>query len=152
MKTGYKAIDIMTTRPITAKPSITVKECADLMTKHAVGSIIIVEGKDLKGIVSKKDIVSKIVSMNKDASKTKVNEIMTPAKKMVTISPGIDIYEAMILMKENDVKRLPVMDDGKLLGLITSKDILKIEPALFDLLVENIRLREEDRKLQSLYD
>ena len=150
METGYKAIDIMTNKPVTAKPSITVKECADLMTEHGVGSIILVEGKDLKGIVSKKDIVSKVVSKSKDASKTKVTEIMTFARDMITISPGEDIYNAMVLMKENDVKRLPVMDEGKLVGLITSKDILKIEPALFDILVENFHLREEERKLRTL--
>jgi signal-transduction protein with cAMP-binding, CBS, and nucleotidyltransferase domain len=65
---------------------------------------------------------------------------------MVIISPEKDIYDAIIKMRDKDVRRLPVIHDGELIGLLTEKDILKIEPSLFDLLVERYEIREEDKK------
>ena len=74
----------------------------------------------------------------------KVNDIMESDIK--TITPEKDIFEALILMKEFNIRHLPVVDGSKMIGLLTLKDILKIEHQLFDLLVEKFELKEESRK------
>jgi len=67
-------------------------------------------------------------------------------KKVITITPDVDIYEALLVMRDEDVRMLPVLDGNKLVGLLTVKDILKIEPALFELLAEKLILKEEHNK------
>lgn len=147
MKTGYLVADIMTTNPVKVDGLLSVKECAEVMKRSDVGSVLVMKGSELIGIVTEKDIVFKLTVYNKDASKTTAKDIMTSKENMTIIEPNKDIYDALIVMKENKVRRLPVLAGEKLMGLITVNDILKIEPDLFDLMVERITLREEDRKL-----
>jgi len=150
METGYKISDIMTNDPIKIKQTETVQASAKVMKLHNVGSLLVMEDKELVGIITERDLVAKVVCDGKDARLVKVNDIMTPAKDMITIDPGMDIYSAMMLMKENEVRRLPVTSKGQLVGLVTAKDILKIQPELFDLVVESYELKEEERKLNLL--
>ena len=77
---------------------------------------------------------------------TPVSKIMTPLNDMVTVDPGMDVFDALTVMRENDVRHLPVLDNGKLVGFITVKDILRIQPDLFELIVEKYEIRESHRK------
>jgi len=144
MKTGIKVCDAMTEQPITISKSKTLKDCAKVMAEHHVGALVIKEGDSLMGIVTEQDIVRKAVVKALDTSKTKVEEIM--CTDLVTVEPHMDIFEAMMIMRDKNLRHLPVVSDNKMLGLLTSKDILKIEPQLFDLLVDTIELKEEERK------
>jgi signal-transduction protein with cAMP-binding, CBS, and nucleotidyltransferase domain len=114
------------------------------MDRYDVGSVLIKRGTELLGIVTEADFVRRVVleGHSKDAQ---VSTIMT--RDLVTISPGMDVFDALQLMKDADVKHLPVVDNDKLVGFVTLKDLLKIQPALFDDVVDTIRLREEKRKL-----
>lgn len=150
METGCKVLDVMTNKPVTVSPDASVMDAATTMKEKGVGSLLVMQGSELAGIMTEKDIVVKVVSENKDPSITKVKSIMTAKEHIVSITPEKDVYEAMVIMRENEIRRLPVIQGNALKGLITQKDILKIEPALFELLVETIRIREEDRKLAFL--
>ena len=143
MKTGIKVIDAMTKSPIFIDPDSTIKKCAEKMLKEDVGGIIVKKDNKLYVIVTEKDMVEKAIVKNLNTNKSKVKEIMV--KKMITIEPNEDIYDAMVKMQEEDVRRLPVIHKKELIGLLTEKDILKIEPQLFDLLVEKIRIREPSK-------
>lgn len=143
MKTGFRVHDCMTTKPVVVKPSTTIQEIAAVMDKNHVGSILVEENGEVLGIVSEQDIVRKAVSKKMDPA-TKVSEIME--KKLITIDPSKDIYEAITIMRDYNIRHLPVMDNEVLTGLITSKDILKIEPQLFDVIAEKIELKEQNRK------
>jgi len=143
MKTGVKVMDAMTKSPIIVNSSISIKECCKIMLKEGVGGII-VKDKNGIGIITEKDIIEKVVAKNLDPEKTTAKRIMT--KNMVIISPDKDIYDAIIKMRDKDVRRLPVIYNGELVGLLTEKDILKIEPSLFDLLIERYEIREQDKK------
>lgn len=136
-------MDAMTKSPVIVNSSISIKECSKIMLKEGVGGVI-VKDKNSIGIITEKDIIEKVVAKNLDPEKTSAKKVMT--KNMVIISPDKDIYDAIIKMKEKDVRRLPVIHNGDLIGLLTEKDILKIEPSLFDLLVERYKIREEDKK------
>lgn len=144
MKTNIKVSDAMTEQPITVSPDVSLKESALLMKKKHVGSLLIKEKKKVLGIMTEKDMVRKGIAYGKDPSKTKVKEVMNP--KFATIEPHVDIFDALKTMRDLNIRHLPVMQDKKMVGLLTLKDILKIQPDLFDLLVERFELREEERK------
>lgn len=144
MKTGVKVLDAMTKEPVVVDPEITLEKCAKLMLKHGVGGVVVKDGSILQGIVTEKDFVEKVVAKGLNPKKSRVKDVMK--KRVVSIEPDKDIHDAIIKMRDSDVRRLPVVHDGMLVGLLTEKDILKIEPSLFELLVEKFRLREEAGK------
>ena len=144
MKTGYKVMDAMTKEPIEVAPDITLQDCSKLMANNHVGSLVIKEEGKLLGIITEQDIVRKAVALGLDTEKTNVSEIMI--KEFTIIEPEKDIYDALVLMKKLNIRQLPVMKNGDMAGLLTLKDILKIEPQLFDLLLEKFELREAERK------
>ncbi len=144
MKTGIKVIDAMTEKPITVFSDIILKDCARIMADNHVGALMVKDDGKLQGVITEQDIVRKGVSAGLDPKKTKVSDIM--AKELITIAPDSDIYEALIKMRDLNIRHLPVMDGSKMIGLLTLKDVLKIEPQLFDIMVEKFELREESRK------
>jgi len=113
------------------------------MKTHDVGSLIIHEDGHIKGIVTEQDIVRKAV-FGEIPAHTHISAIMTT--QVIDIAPDKDIYEAILMMRDNDIRTLPVKEGKKLVGLITLKDILKIEPQLFDLIIDSLEVREESRK------
>lgn len=148
MNTGYKVGDAMTQSPITISPEASVKDCAKKMTEVKVESLVVKKGKELVGIITDIDLVEKVVAKGLSTDGTKVRNVMV--SKLITITPEKDIYEAILLMKKRDIRQLPVVspkDKKILLGYVTMKDILKIEPSLFDMIVQEFELREENRKL-----
>jgi signal-transduction protein with cAMP-binding, CBS, and nucleotidyltransferase domain len=143
MKTGYKVCDAMTEKPVTVSPDLSLQECAKIMSDRHVGAVL-VHNKELDGIITEQDIVRKSVINNDKPSVRKASDIMETV--MHTIGPEKDIYDALVHMKEKNIRHLPVVSNREMVGLLTLKDILKIEPQLFDLLVEKFELREEERK------
>lgn len=144
MKTGFLVGDAMTKRPITIAGTLTIEECARLMAERHVGSLIIMEGDNPAGIVTEQDFVRKVMAKGKDAKRVRVSEIM--ATSLLTVTPDIDIYDALVLMRDNNIRHLPVLHDKDMVGFLTLKDILKVEPQLFDIMVDRFELREESRK------
>lgn len=143
MKVGIKVGDVMTKKFISVSPDMNVVDCAKLMAKRRVGSLLITEGQKLKGIVTEGDVML-AVAKDKDLGRTKIAEIMT--KKVIGISPSKDINDALIMMKKRSVRWLPVLAGSNVIGFLTEKDILKIQPDLVDIAVQNINIAEEKEK------
>ena len=129
MDTGYKISDLMVQRVLTAEPTATVKECAKLMADKQIGSLVIADNKKIVGIVTEQDMSRKVVAKALDYEAS-VSEILT--KKLVDIMPTDDIYTAMVRMSKYNIKHLPVVSAGKLVGIISFKDIIRAEPALLE--------------------
>lgn len=144
MKTNIKVGDIMTRNFVSATQNTTILECVKIMTKKRVGSLIIKEGQKLKGIVTEGDIISAIARGVK--LKEKVSKIMT--KRVITIKPSSDILKASRIMKKRKIRWLPVTVGENVIGLLTMKDLLKIEPALADITLQNIKIAEEKEKMR----
>ena len=142
MKSGYKVADAMTINPVSIIPNTTLLECARIMAEKHVGAVVVKDWKSL-GILTEQDIVRKAVAKGIDVNE-KVRGFME--KDLITISPNADIYDALIKMRDNNIRHLPVVENNEMVGLLTIKDILKIEPDLFDLIVEKFELKEESRK------
>jgi len=144
MKTGFKVADAMTIKPLIVGMRISVEEAAQKMQIQKVGSLLVAEGSNLLGIVTEKDLVDKVLAKSLDPKKTLVESIMT--KIVHTVGPNDDLLTAIRKMAKSNVKRLPVLEHGKLVGFLTSKDVLAIQPELFDILTERFHLRETERK------
>lgn len=144
IKTGYKVSDAMTKSPISITPEFTIDKCSKLMLEKHVGSMLIIDNGILKGILTEQDIVRKVVAKGLEPKKTRVKDIMI--HELIIINPDSDIYDALVLMRDRNIRHLPVMHKKKMVGYLTIKDILKIEPQLFELLVERFELREETHK------
>jgi IMP dehydrogenase len=107
--------------PITIGPDGTVKEAWDIIRERDIGGIVVVD-RDLRvlGLLTRRDI-----TLEEDMDR-KVKTVMTPRRKLVTASKGVTLDQARRILHENKVEKLPLVDrNGKLAGLITSKDIMK---------------------------
>ncbi|RLG16507.1 hypothetical protein DRN62_03495 [Nanoarchaeota archaeon] len=144
MKYGILAREVMTRKPITISPDATVYDAVKKMVRNRVGSVLVVEGKKLLGILTYGDVMKRIILAGKSPKRTKVSKVMT--KRCICVEPWDDLYDVVRVMYEKDVKRLPVVEDGKLVGLVTIKDIIRVEPHVLDVLIEKIRVREPERK------
>jgi len=145
MKVGIKVGDVMTRKFISVKPDITMVECAKVMIEKKVGSVIAKTDQKIKGIVTEGDLV-RAMAKGLDKKKTKINKIMT--KKIIGIRPSKDIYDALVIMKKKKVRWLPVLVDHNIIGFLTEKDILKIQPDLFDIAFQNVKVAEEEEKFK----
>lgn len=144
MKTGVTVGEAMTRRPIYVEPTATLAECATIMRDNHVGSLLVKHEDELLGILTEQDIVRKAVAKHKNPADITAEAIM--AKHIYHVNPDTDLFEALNEMKDYNIRHLPVIQDGELLGLVTSKDVLKIAPHLFEILVDKIELREEETK------
>lgn len=132
-------MDAMTKTPVVVGPEMSVEDCVKLMLKAKVGSLLVQENKILKGIVTEKDLVEKIILNNLNPKKTKISSIMSNI--LVTVQPSVDILEAVKTMTKYNIRRLPVINkDGILAGLLTLNDILRVQPQLFELILDKSRL------------
>ncbi len=146
MKTGVSVGDLMTRNFVYVSPETNLRECAVVMAKKRVGSLIIKEGDKLKGILTEKDIIWAIVKQSAKALKDILAKDLMK-RKVVTIKPGDDITDALKRMKKKKVRRLPVLESGRVIGMLTLNDIIKIDPGLFELIAENVKIKEEAVKL-----
>jgi len=144
MNIGYKVADAMTVKPILVGSEITIEEAAKKMQIQKVGSLLVAEGTNLLGIITEKDLVDKVLAKSLDPKTTKAKDVMT--RIVHSVGPNEDLSIAIKKMAKANVKRLPVLDKGKLVGFLTSKDVLAIQPDLFDILTERFHIRELDRK------
>ncbi|MCR4284443.1 MAG: CBS domain-containing protein [archaeon] len=147
MESGVKVGDIMTRNFVHVTPETDLLSCARTMIKKRVGSLIIKEGDKLKGILTEKDIIWAIVKKSKsDLKGIFAKDLMK--RKVVTIKPSADLAEAMRRLRKKKVRRLPVVENGLVIGMLTYKDILRIDPGLYDLISQNFSIREEAKKLK----
>ena len=148
MKIGVKVGDLMTRNFIFASPNTNLKKCAEIMVKKRVGSLIIKNANDsLAGILTEKDILYAIVKKSiKELDKINAKDLMKT--KVITIKPSLDISFALEKVKKDKVRRLPVVENGKIIGMLTLKDILKVEPSLYEMISETEKIREETEKLK----
>ncbi|HIH76091.1 MAG TPA: CBS domain-containing protein [Methanomassiliicoccales archaeon] len=123
--------EVMSSRPRTGRPDMTVKEAAALMLREGVGSLIVLEGGEPVGILTERDILYKVVAVGKVPSRTKVERVMS--SPVITIAPGSNVSIAAKRMSDLHMRRLPVVENGKLIGMLTEKDILKLSPSLIEL-------------------
>ncbi len=147
MKIGVKAGDIMTRNFISVPPDTSILDCAKKMVKKRVGSLILEDNSQQKRIITEGDIIWAMTKKSKkELSTIKASEIAP--KKLVTIKPSADLYQALQTMKKTKYRWLPVTVNKNIIGFLTLKDILRIEPSLFEFASEIMQIKEESEKLK----
>ena len=118
---GTKVNDVMSTRPRCVSPDTTVGEAAQLMEQEDVGALPILEGEQLAGVITDRDIVIRAIAQGKDPRGMPVREIAS--RDVVTVHPDDDFSDAVDLMASHQVRRLPVVDDeNRLVGIVSQAD------------------------------
>jgi CBS domain-containing protein len=121
---GKSIHDAMTSNPRGVERSTPVVEAARLMKSEDVGSLPVLDGERLVGMLTDRDITLRIVAEGKDAQSTTVGEIAST--DLVTIDPQQGLDEALRLMAQHQVRRLPVVEeDGRLVGILAQADVAK---------------------------
>jgi CBS domain-containing protein len=127
-KGTLKTVNVMVKKVITVDEKASVKEAADIMNQFEIGSVITTrKGKPI-GIITERDLLKRIVSEGRNAKKTIVKEIMS--SPLVVISTNTDLEEAARLMFEMKIKKLPVTEQNRLVGLVSLTDIARAQPMI----------------------
>lgn len=135
--------EAMKTNLVMVEPTTTVLEAAKRMKKNKIGNVLVVEKKQPVGILTESDILKKVVAEGKNASEVLVEEVMSTP--VVVADPYISLEEAMKTMGKCNIRRLPVIENDELIGVITQKDISRISPVLHEISREwyDITVRDE---------
>ena len=133
-----KVEDIMTRDVRTIDRNSTVEQAARMMKELNVGSIPVTENGNVIGIVTDRDVVLRNVADGRTAADTKVEEIMS--RTVVTATPDMDVHRAADLMAQNQIRRLPVVENNRMVGIVS----------IGDLAVRNIYENEAGEALSSI--
>ena len=119
---GKSIRDVMTSNPQGVETSAPVIEAARIMKQQDVGPVPVLEGSRLVGMLTDRDITIRVVAEGKDPQSTTVGEIAS--RDLVTIDPQQNLDEALRLMAQHQVRRLPVVEeDGRLVGIVAKADV-----------------------------
>ncbi len=121
---GKSVQELMTSNPKTIESSNSVVEAAELMRDEDVGIIPVVEGDRLVSTITDRDITVRVVAEGKDVQSTTVGEVAS--RELVTVDPQQALDEALRLMAQHQVRRLPVVEeDGRLVGILAQADVAR---------------------------
>src|ERR671933_1021281 len=121
---GQTIRELMTKNPKTVTADSSIADAARIMRDEDTGVVPIVDGNNLVGVVTDRDIAIRVVAEGKDAQGTKVRDVAS--KDLVTVDPQQDLDEALRLMAQHQVRRLPVVEeDGRLVGIIAQADVAR---------------------------
>jgi len=123
--------DVMVKEVIKINEDVTTQEAAELMNKYEIGCLIAVKRGKVSGILTERDLLKRVVAEAKDASKLRVRDVMT--SPLVVAEPGMDLGEAVRLMFQMKIKKLPVVEEKRLIGLVSLTDIARFQPQMMGL-------------------
>lgn len=131
-KLSLKVEDVMVREVITIDENSTVKEAADVMNKFEIGCLIAIRKGKAVGIITERDLLKRVVAEAKDVNKTRVKDVMS--SPLVVVEPCMDLEEAVKLMFQMKIKKLPVVDEKRLVGLVSLTDIARFQPQMIRIL------------------
>lgn len=123
MTTVRQLLDRKVRALFTIEPEDPVLEAVRLMADHHVGALLVMRGTELAGIVSERDYARKVVLLGRASAETPVWQIMT--SPVITVTPDNTVQDCMRLMTERRIRHLPVMDGGRVAGMISIGDLVK---------------------------
>jgi len=123
MKTVKQLLEGKRYKLIHAAPQDTVYEALQKMADHEIGALIVMEGDQLVGMFTERDYARKIILHGKSSKETLVREIMT--SNVISVRPGQTVEDCMGLMTDKRIRHLPVMEGGKVIGIVSIGDVVK---------------------------
>jgi len=116
--------DVMVKEVITVNPDTKIRDAVELMNKNEIGCLVVTRKGKPVGIMTERDVLKKIVCQSRNPEQTRVSEIMS--KPLIVGRVDMDWREAAKLMLDHDIKKLPILDGEKLVGLVTLTDIARV--------------------------
>ncbi|MFH1722443.1 MAG: CBS domain-containing protein [Candidatus Altiarchaeota archaeon] len=113
--------DVMSETVFAADPEMTIVEAAKKMAKEGIGSLVVLHKEEIVGIITERDMFRKIIAQEKDYRELQVKDVMT--SPTLTIKPTDSLNDASKIMAAQEFRRLPVVDEGKLVGIVTETDL-----------------------------
>ncbi|AKB73275.1 putative manganese-dependent inorganic pyrophosphatase [Methanosarcina lacustris Z-7289] len=133
--------EVMNKTVITMDINTDIPAIAREMVKHDVGSVIITEKEKAMGIITERDLVRDIIAKDRQPSKVHVSKILS--SPLVTVEPETSVVNASEMMLKANIKRLPVLEDGTIIGVVSNTDILMVTPGLSTILKDLIDMNRE---------
>jgi CBS domain-containing protein len=139
--------DVMTEAAVTDRPDDTLQQAAGKMREQQTGSLLVLDGRDLVGIVTERDVLNAVATAT--PLDTPVSEVMS--KDLITVEPGTSLREAARIMTERWIRHLPVLEGGRLVGIVSQRDLAGVlagalnEPEDLHRLIEASALPRERR-------
>ncbi len=106
------------------EPEALVYDAVRFMAEKNVGALLVMSAGNLVGVISERDYTRKVILQDRSSRQTQVNEIMTP--HLVTCAPTCTLEEAMSLMTRNEVRHLPIIEDGHVVGVVSMGDLVEV--------------------------
>jgi CBS domain-containing protein len=147
---SLKVEDVMVKEVITIDENATVKEAAEVMNKFEIGCLIAIRKGKAMGIITERDLLKRVVADAKDANKTKVKDVMS--SPLVVVEPSMDLEEAVKLMFQMKIKKLPVVDGKRLVGLISLTDIARFQPQMIRILKQLAMRQATPKSMKKVID
>ena len=141
--------DIMTKSFVAVRPVTNLRQCTKELVKHRINTLLIAEGKKLIGIITSRDILWALTKKPNIKLKD-IRAIDIASRKVAVIKPSADVAQAINKMKKFGYRRLPVLAKGELVGIVTLKDILRIDPNILREVSEIDEIREKSEKLKKI--
>jgi CBS domain-containing protein len=143
-----KVKDVMVGEVVTIEANVTVREAVRLMNDHEIGCLVVVQDGKPTGIVTERDMLKRVLVATRDPRAIEVGEVMS--KPLLFMEPEKEIEEAVKLMFKHKIKKLPVIENGRLVGLVTLTDLIR-SPEVIKWL-EEFPLKETPRRMQKVID
>ncbi len=115
--------EIMTSPVVTVMFSDPVIAAVDKMISHDIGAVVVISAGKPVGIITERDILKRVILEERDPRSTFCQDIMS--KPLITVRPDTPLSEALAIMRRNGIRRLPVVEKGELVGIVTEKDIIR---------------------------
>lgn len=145
-----KVEDVMIKEVITIDEKSTAKEAAEIMNNFEIGCLIAVRKGKAIGIVTERDLLKRVVAEARDANKTKVKDVMS--SPLVVVEPDMDLEEAVRLMFQMKIKKLPVVAEKRLVGLVTLTDIARFQPQMIRILKQLAMKQAAPKSMKKVID
>ena len=136
MKTVAELLRVKPSRVVSVRPEQTVLEAIKVLAQENIGAAIVMNGERIAGILSERDYTRKVILKGRASDSTRVEEIMTP--NVVVVSPRTRTRECMALMTEKNIRHLPVVDEGRIVGMVSIRDIVSDIIADQDFTIEQL--------------
>jgi CBS domain-containing protein len=147
---SLKVEDVMIREIITIDENATVKEAAELMNQNDISCLIAARQGKAIGIVTERDLLKRVIVEAKNPKKTKVNEVMSTPLEL--ISPDTTLEDAIRVMFDKKIKKLPVAEKNQIIGLVSLTDIARCQPAIMRILKTFANVQNAPKSMKKVLD
>jgi CBS domain-containing protein len=141
---------LMATEMITARPDESVAEVAQRMSGNGVGAVLVLDGEELYGLFSERDLLGRVITPKRDPTKTRVGDVTT--RDVVTIDARQSVKAVLAVFRERRFRHLPVVQSGKPVGILSTRDFLEYLVDGFERFIDDLKYKRELEEGLDPYD